>query len=114
MTSEGGSTQRATEAAVPTQETRDLSEATQRGHDHEFPSLGERDGRFYVFRHIIGTAEIPDKVHDDNGHEVRIMATNAGWLVTDEADLQVDQAAQTPAGWDVTYSVPVEPNNIGE
>lgn len=106
------STQRATQAAIPQQETRDISEAETRDHTHEFPALGERDGRFYMAKSFEGTGELPDSVHDAAAEELRVHAVNQGWLPVGTEYL-VDQSAQHETRWDVTYSVAVTPNEIG-
>jgi hypothetical protein len=131
------STERATSAAIPSQiggpggasgaddnrlagqgyhdETRDISEAEVRGPDHVFPNLAERDGRFYAHKAYLGgsDSQIPDSVHADAYHEVRLAAENNGWRVTDDDSYLVDLAANNGTTWGVVYSVPVEPNTPG-
>jgi len=107
-----GSTERATKAAIPTQRVRDISEAEIRDHTHEFPTLGERDGRFYMTKRYEGTGELQDSVHDAAAEELRVHAINLGWLPVGTEYL-VDQAAQHESGWDVNYSIEVTPNEIG-
>lgn len=75
----------------------------------ELPTLGEKDGRFYVFKHLDGEGDIPDKVHHDNIEEVKVIATNNGWRPNLDGNDMVDHAAKTDAGWDVTYSIAVTP-----
>ncbi len=101
------STARATAAAV-----RPISEAATRAVD-DYPELGELDGRFYLYRHLIGGGEIPDEVHADAFEELRVVAANNGWLPDESRDDDhVTHAVKTGDGWNIYYSVPVVPNSV--
>lgn len=102
-------TESATQAAAGTSQDKphDISEAQVRAADHEFPDHGEQDGRFYVTKRVDGDGELTEQLHEDNFHEVRLQATNAGYTVGDNEHL-VDQASKHDGYWEVTYSVPVQ------
>lgn len=101
---ETDSTQRATEAAAADSGDQTAPEPQR----DDLPTLGERDGEFYLCKVINGSGEIPDSVHKDSYPEVVKTAENNGYLTT--GNVRVAEARNQGDRWDVYYAVPVRPN----